>query len=131
MKAVVIRGHKIMNLNGDGMSNRELAEFCGSHRLERLLQQVRHVFRYVGWEWSWSDPQVRTFKDVTTIIRDLDKVDPQSSAFRYPSDKKGRGSVPEKFMLNLESFVTVVEPLVEAFGTAAFGLDAEYDMRTD
>jgi hypothetical protein len=65
------------------------------------------------------------------VLRDLESVDPDSFTFRYPTNTRGEASVPHHFEFNLPAFVVDIDPLVEAFDTAAFGLRAEYGQITD
>jgi hypothetical protein len=126
MKAVVIEGNRRMDLQGEGLSEERLWKVVTSHRLTSLLPHVRRVFTFIGWTWSWDDATIGTFSDVQRILQDLDRVDPESFAFRYPTNKRGEGSVPAHFEFDLGNFVSLIDPLVEALDTAVFGLNAEY-----
>ena len=126
MKAVVLEGNLRLSLFGEGLSDRKLWALLKGHRLTPLLPAIRRVFMSAGWGWYWEDPAIRTFARVQRVLRDLERVDPHAFTFRYPTNVRGEASVPHHFEFSLRAFVAVVDPLVEAFDTAAFGLSAEY-----
>lgn len=131
MKAVVLEGNRRLDLFGKGLPTRELWTLLNGHRLTRLLPAIRQVFKKAGWQWYWEDPTIRTFGRVRRLLRELETVDPESFSFRYPTNTRGEASVPHHFEFNLHKYVTVVDPLVEAFDTVAFGMSAEYGQITD
>jgi hypothetical protein len=131
LKAIILEGNRRMDLHGDGLSQADLWKVLSGHRLTPLLLHVRRVFKFVGWKWAWNDPQISTFADVQRVLRDLEKIDPSSFAFRYPTNKRGQGSVPRHFAFSLRSFISVIDPLAEAFDTAVFGLSAEYGLASE
>jgi hypothetical protein len=130
VKAVIVHGNQRMALSGEGLPEERLWRTLTGHRLSTLLPLLRHVLDFVDWEWTWEDPAIGTFPDVCEVISQLEQIDPLSFAFRYPTDVRGNGSVPEGFQFSLFHFVHRIDPLVEAFDTAAFGLRAEYERAT-
>lgn len=131
MKAVVLEGNRRLDLFGEGLPAKELWELLNGHRLSRLLPEIRRVFKGAGWGWNWEDATIRTFAGVQRVLRDLESVDPDSFTFRYPTNTRGEAAVPHHFEFNLRAFIVDIDPLVEAFDTAAFGLRAEYGQITD
>lgn len=62
---------------------------------------------------------------------ELTAIDPDSFAFRYPMDRKGRHSTAKHLVLNLSSFCQHMSPLLEELDTVHFGLSGEIDIAED
>jgi hypothetical protein len=127
LKAVLFWGNRLMNFNGDGVTEEELWKQFNGHRLTPLLDRVQKVLEFMNWEWQTENPGSETIADARAVIAELDAVDPNSFAFRYPTTKSGDGALEHHFLFNLREFLAVIDPLVDMLDTAVFGLEAEWD----
>jgi hypothetical protein len=98
------------------------------HSLTRHLKTLKAIFTAVGWEEDFpkmglDDP---VFEDV---IREFDKVDNGSFAFRYPVKKDGKtASVSDNFAFNIPKFGVVIESILKNLSGACIGLDEYCDL---
>lgn len=62
---------------------------------------------------------------------ELSEIDPDSFAFRYPMDKKGRYATRTHLTLNLSSFALHMTEVLESLDTVRFGLGGEIGIAED
>jgi hypothetical protein len=124
LKGVVLAGNRLMQLDGgDGLEDDALWALLGSHRLSALLPHVRRVFRHVNWSDEINHGPIKTFADIRSVVHDLERVDPESFAFRYPTNKKGKASVGHHFSFSVRHFVSVMDPLIELLSGSVSALE--------
>jgi hypothetical protein len=124
LKSIIVVG----NRSGPA-DDEKLFRSLKGHKLSPLLSRVEAVFSLVGWEWKWPlNPLVETKADVQRLLAYLEDIDPESFAFRYPVDKRGRRSIAADVRFNLESVVAALDVLATALDTADAGLKAEFGL---
>lgn len=97
------------------------------HSLSRHLKTLKAIFSAVGWEEDYSNMGLEdpVFEEV---IREFDKVDYGSFAFRYPVKKDGKtASVEKHFVFNVPKFGVVIESILKNLSGACIGLDEYCD----
>lgn len=128
LKAIVILGGNLLVVNGEEIDSGELQRMMGSHRLTPLLPHVSRILAAVGMKWSVDEPpEFRSFDDLTQVLREIEEVDANSFAFRYPINRRGEGSVPNNFTFDIATFAVTMDALVELLSAALTGLDATWD----
>jgi hypothetical protein len=128
MKAIILEGNRVVHLKGFGRPDDEVWKLLDArHQLTKLLPPVIEVFKHLGWEWWWNDPAIDSFGSLEQTLRSIEEIDRHSFAFRYPTNKKGLGSVRECFEFSPSAFVSAIDPVAEAFDTVVIALDSEYD----
>jgi hypothetical protein len=90
LKAVVYRGARVMGLVG--LERPNVPGLFSKHDLGRLLPAVRAIFRAVDWEWDGTP--IGTHAEFENIVRQVDRIDPKSYAFRYPMSPSGEAHLP-------------------------------------
>ncbi|MBI3304110.1 MAG: hypothetical protein HYZ72_18765 [Deltaproteobacteria bacterium] len=80
-------------------------------------------------------PEDEFLRKVASIIdntcAELSELDPDSYAYRYPIDKKGRPSTKKNQRVNLAAFATHMSSLLEDLDTVHFGLSGEIYIAQD
>jgi hypothetical protein len=127
LKGIILAGNRLMELDGEGLSDTQLWELLNGHRLSSLLPQVQNIFRYVDWGTNIDHGPIKTFADIQAVVADLESVDPSSFTFRYPTDKKGKDSLEHPFGFCVHNFVTIMDPLVHLLGNSVGALEDYWD----
>lgn len=96
---------------------------CDTHRLDPLIVELRHLFEIKEWPWAPS------LEDLRRIGAEFDKVDPTSFAFRYPTNKSLRASLPPRFQFDLFDLCAALDELLPELGGWASVLDERVDER--
>ena len=132
LKGIVLAGAEILLLRGQ--SKVDLKTLLTIHKLRDVLRFVEQIFEAFGWNWDFALPRFRTLADFRAAVEELDSIDAQSFAFRYPTQKDGRTAALEShFRFNLFGFCDALDPLFPLLDGAAFGayvgLEEEYEAR--
>lgn len=64
---------------------------------------------------------------VAALCKDWSEIDPDSYAYRYPIDKKGRASTKKHQVVNLRELSSRMATVLEELDTVHFGLNIETD----
>lgn len=126
LKAICEYGNILSEL--DDKPELRTNELFKDHSLSRHLKTVKAIFSAVGWEEDYpkmglEDP---IFEEV---IREFDKVDYGSFAFRYPVKKDGKtASVEDNFTFSVPKFGAVIESILKNLSGACIGLDEYCDL---
>lgn len=115
MKALVFRGRNVAPVAGEDVSLNRL----GNHQLTPLLPSIRRIFQEMGWSWDTDAAQVER------IANELDRFNPYSFTFRYPTDKRGRSRLPEHFTFNVLELAEQAENALELLANALTGLEED------
>jgi hypothetical protein len=102
-----------------------------NHKLTVLLPMVRKVFETLGWDRELGNDVVPTFDDVEKAVAELEEVDPNSHAFRYPVKKNLEGSVGSHFTFSVLEFAKRMDAVLEVFATASFALPEEWSAEAE
>lgn len=121
LKSIIIHGNGVLRLEG-------LPEVAGEdifrkHSLTALFPPVEKIIEHMGWKDDYQKGCIENFEDCRRIVEDFNKIDPQSYAFRYPIDTKGKGSVSHHFAFDVRIFVARLDPLIELMSGTAMALD--------
>jgi len=127
LKGVLLAGDRLMTIDGEGLDEEELWRLLGSHNMSRLLPHLQKVFRYVDWKDHIDSGPIKTFSDIRAVVLDLERVDPQSFTFRYPTDRKGKASLQHHFSFSVDHFVSVMDPLIELLNNSVSALEDYWD----
>jgi len=83
-----------------------------THRLELLWQDLKPMFVVICKAAGWKAPDVGDIEGIDDYIRQLVKLDPDSSSFRYAYSQKGDPSLPSDLKrINLRHFAEMMERL--------------------
>ena len=134
LKGIVLAGSEVLPLHGKPEVN--LKSVLAVHKLQDLLRVVEQIFEAFGWDWDFALPRFRTLAAFRAAVAELDSIDAQSSAFRYPTQKDGTtASLESHFRFNLFDFCDTLDPVFPLLDGAAVGaheeLQAEYEMRAE
>jgi hypothetical protein len=89
-----------------------------SHSLKELIPHVREILERFAREGEFGRNEVRTFDDFEALVGELDNVDKNSCAFRYPVDKKLQGTVPGHFTFNAGNFARKMDDALNTLSGA-------------
>ena len=125
LKQIVFWGSGLIHLQtGDAL---DVHALFSRHELKPLLKLLRRVFEVAGWLNSAGvAPKYGTFAEIESVTLELDKIDPQSFAFRYPIDKKGDASLPEHFHFNVVKLGEEMDQLLLMLDGAAIGVYEQF-----
>ena len=65
---------------------------------------------------------IGTYSDFERTIEDFDVIDRSSHVFRYPVNKKGRGSLEHHFDFDITEFASKLDPVIEYLEVANLAL---------
>jgi len=120
MKGVIVSGERLLWLSGKSLPiDRDILK---EHRLTPLVPALAAVFSEAGWEWSLDVRNFESPLSLTRYLTSLEAVDPLSFSFRYPTNKKGEGSLPHHFSFNVLAFADEIEPVLRILDGAITGL---------
>jgi hypothetical protein len=119
LKAIVYRGAQLLGLISDEKANTE--KLLTSHKLTRLLPTIEAIFRAVEWEWDFELFGLRSFDDFADLIKEIEKIDPQSYCFRYPVNTAGEAALPQHFVVNVVTFGKKMDSVLELLSGAVTG----------
>lgn len=128
LKAIVILGNQLLAFEGQEIPAGQLKSVLGRHRLTPLLPHLKTIFEATGAEWRFPDtPELSTFEDLRKVLREVEEIDAESFAFRYPITKDGQGSVPRHFTFDLVNCITLLDKLLDQLDAAWSHLDGMWD----
>ena len=85
LKGIILAGAGVLPLRGK--RELDLKAVLITHSLLQLLQDVERIFEAFGWDWDFELRGFRSLADFRSVISELQSVDAQSYAFRYPTQK--------------------------------------------
>jgi len=99
------------------------------------LKDVERIFKAFRWSWDLGLPRFRSLANFRSAIEELESIDRESFAFRYPMRKDGSPSLKRNFRFNLFDFCEVLDPVYKFLDGAAYGaqgeLEHEYEIRAE
>ncbi|MFZ2490255.1 MAG: hypothetical protein WA208_02105 [Thermoanaerobaculia bacterium] len=128
LKAILVIGNQLLAVNGDDITEKDLQRVLNSHRLTPFLPHLRTILDAAGMEWFVDEPkELRSMEDLSKVLREIEEVDADSFAFRYPVTKRGDGALPHAFEFDLRACVDVLDHLIEMLDAALSCLDSMWD----
>ena len=125
LKAIILVGSGMLTLNSQPEIERQ--KLFDTHDLDQLRGEVERVFAVYEWGWDLGNSNFGSVTDLRTIIGEFQKIDPVSSSFRYPVNKKGTKSLLEKgFRFNVFKFASILDDLFPTLEGAVIGAHEEY-----
>ncbi len=84
-------------------------QLFSNHKLPRLLPPFQLIFDET--RWSLENTKLESAADFDELIVSLDKIDPNSYAFRYPIGKKSEALLGKHTVMNPVLVAGYLEPL--------------------
>jgi hypothetical protein len=113
LKAAAMVGLHLRALLGEEVSTKELFT---QHRLLRLFDPFCEAVKAAGYELTpetLHGSGLSSFDDLKVLLADLDQLDYQSQAFRYPVRRDGSaGVLPRHSVFNVITFAASMDPLL-------------------
>jgi|SoiMetStandDraft_2_1073263.scaffolds.fasta_scaffold55092_1 hypothetical protein len=125
LKAIVYRGAQLLGLISDEKPNTE--KLLTNHKLIRLLPTIEAIFRAVEWKWDFEVSGLKSFDDFADLIREIEKIDPQSYCFRYPVNTTGEAALSKHFVVNVVNFGKKMDSVLDLLSGAVTGLQERWD----
>jgi hypothetical protein len=125
MKAVLTLGNDLASLLGD--PSLKTKDLYADHSLDKQVPQLKRVFDAVGWEDAFEQAGLAK-GEFEQVVKEFEKFDPRSFTFRYPINKDGSASLPEKhFVFSPKQFVDTLDPILKSLSGACSGLEGYRD----
>ena len=124
LKAIVYRGAQLLGLISDEEIDTRL--LLTKHELTRFLPALRAIFKAMEWDWDFEVSGLRSLDDFCALIREIERIDPQSYCFRYPVTKKGDAALPRHFIINVISFARNMDSILDLLDGAVTGLEERW-----
>src|SRR4030095_3076763 len=125
LKDIVYRGAQLLGLISDEKPNTE--KLLTNHKLIRLLPTIEAIFRAVEWKWDFEVSGLKSFDDFADLIREIEKIDPQSYRFRYPVNTTGEAALSKHFVVNVVNFGKKMDSVLDLLSGAVTGLQERWD----
>jgi hypothetical protein len=103
-----------------GQPHLETSDLFRDHSLARHLPKITAIFEEVGWNDALDQAGLPKADE---IIKELDRIDPGSFAFRYTIKKDGSPSVDSHFTFAPGAFATALDPVLDSLLGACSGLE--------
>lgn len=98
--------------------------FPKHHSINVLWKQCRKIL-----EEAFPEDSSEDFDSVEDCIKQFSEHDPSSTAFRYPTDKKGKKSLPGLTHINLKIFSEIMDNLASLLEAASTGISYYLDLK--
>lgn len=132
LKAIVYRLLSLCRLlSNDEADSSTLTEkkFLARHELLPMLPSIEAGFHAMGWVWELDDCPIRSWEDFRALVTEIEKLDPRSYSFRYPMQKDGSAALPQHLIINVITFASNMDPLLELLDGALTGIEERLDAR--
>jgi len=109
LKSIIRDGRKLLDQAG---------EFPKHHRLRTLWEEARRILEQV-----YEGDPTEELDEIEHYINQFCGKDPFGSAFRYPTDRKGKKSLPGLMHINIRKFSEVFNKAAVLLDGASMGID--------
>ena len=125
LKTILLWGGGLVRLQtGETL---DLDRMFQHHEFKFLLPNVRKVFEAAGWATCCeAATRYGALAEIEAIIMEIEEIDPNSFAFRYPVDRKGVAPLPEQFHFNVVALGKDLDLLLRALDGAAEGVYEQF-----
>lgn len=90
-----------------------------------IMQLWKRARKYI--ERVWPDGSKEDLECAEDYIKQFVQIDPASTAFRYPTDKKGKPSVPGIRHINIRNFSEIMKKLSSLLEGSSTGMNEYWD----
>jgi hypothetical protein len=125
LKAIIYRGAMLLKLVSNTTIDAE--RLMTKHELTVFLPAIRAIFEAQEWNWEFDVSGLETFDDFCDLVKEIERIDPRSYSFRYPTSKKGTAALEHHFVINVLSFARNMDGVLELLSGAVTGLDESWD----
>jgi len=126
LKALVGEGSKFLP------SPTDVITLYKTHSLRWLAQIVCQIIKAVRWENEFKCEGIATLADFSTVVNELEALDPVSIAVRSGGRARHDGSVPHQLQPpNVVQFAKSLDCLLDLLDSTADALAAEWDLRSE
>lgn len=101
-------------------------DFPKNHKIDELWKQCRKILETV-----WPKNSVEVLDVVEECIYEFSKIDPMSTAFRYPEDKDGKKLLPDLKWISLTNLSQVMSAMETFFTGAIDGISFYSDAKEE
>ncbi len=101
------------------------------HRLAPLVPFVRELFEKFLAPNMFGARQVETFDEFEDVVKDLERVDIESFAFRYPVTINDQGALPEHFTFSVRLFAEKMDGVLKTLAGACDFLPEKWQQRCE
>jgi hypothetical protein len=117
LKNIILNGTKFLD---------EPCDFPKHHKLIELWSQARRILEkiYEG------DPK-EDLNDTENFIKQFSNKDLYGDAFRYPTDKQGKKTLPDLMHINIRKFSDIAEKTAQLLDGASMGIDEYLGWKMD
>ena len=129
LKAIVYRGAQLLELISDERIKTD--KLWTKHQLAPLLPSIKAIFQALHWEWNFEVSGLKSFDDFCALIKEIEKIDPQSYSFRYPINTRGDALHETHFVMNVIHFGKKMDPLLHLLSGAVTGVEEQWDATAD
>ena len=108
-------------LHGDGknfLAKTPDPKLLKEHRLTPLVPFVRELFEKFLAPNTFGSRQFQTFDEFEVLVKDLERVDKKSFAFRYPVDLDDNGALSERFTFSVRLFAEKMDDVLRTLAGA-------------
>jgi hypothetical protein len=121
LKAIVIRGDQLLHsLSRERVGTSQVFKI---HRLSSLFKKAQEVFHELEWTWETDTPGIKDLAEFAELLRGIEAFDPESFAFRYPTNTKGQAALNHHTVFNVIAFSRNMDPILELLDGVVVGLD--------
>ena len=130
LKSIIHWGNSLLRLNGKPIVSHK--NIFTEHRLRVLLKSVKPILHFRKSLSNWGDPHFDSFRDVETVIGELEEFDPRSYSFRYPVDTTGnKATLPHHFCFNVLQFGEKFDHLINILDGMSMMLDEDFQSQAE
>jgi hypothetical protein len=133
LKDIILAGAGVLPLRRE--AEVDFRRLFVSHSLCERLKDVERIFKAFGWGWDFGLSRFRSLEDFRSAVVELENIDKESCAFRYPMRKDGSASLRRNFRFNLFEFCETLDPVYQVLEIKAFGargeMESVYEMRAE
>jgi hypothetical protein len=109
LKAIVYRGAAVLGLAD--AEHIETTTLFHNHKLIRLLKPLRAIFQHMG--WMFDGTSLSSFGDFEALVRDIEDLDSDSFAFRYPVTRNGDAAVGQHYTVDVLFLAEELDPVLQ------------------
>jgi len=111
--------------NGNHLLDNQLG-YSKSHNLLKLWESCRKII-----EKLWPKGTPEDLDAVEECIMQFSEEDPESTAFRYPTNKKGEASLPNRLYINLRNVSDVITKVSGLLDGTSYAIAHYLDYKKD